>query len=101
MSLLCPISIEVPPAIPQIDVNDTRLPFHLSVTLRFQLWTAEALYDPTSPTFHKWMTDADLKTYAPTDAQLEPRSDRRGVFFAASGWGAIGEVGRPAALQAT
>jgi subtilase family serine protease len=25
----------------------------------------EALYDPVSPTFHKWMTNDDLKKYAP------------------------------------
>ncbi len=29
-----------------------------------------ALYDPASPSFHKWMTDADLKQYAPSDAQV-------------------------------
>jgi len=28
-----------------------------------------ALYDHASPTFHKWMTNADLKKYAPTQAQ--------------------------------
>ena len=31
----------------------------------------DALYDPASPTFHKWMTNADLKKYAPTEEQRE------------------------------
>jgi subtilase family serine protease len=30
-----------------------------------------ALYDPASPTFHKWMTNADLQKYAPTEGQRE------------------------------
>ena len=25
----------------------------------------EALYDPSSPSFHQWLTDKDLKNYAP------------------------------------
>lgn len=29
----------------------------------------EALYDPVSPTFHKWMTNDDLKKYAPSETQ--------------------------------
>lgn len=28
-----------------------------------------ALYDPASPTYHKWMTNADLRKYAPGEAQ--------------------------------
>ena len=28
------------------------------------------LYDPASPQFHKWLSDADLKKFAPTDAQV-------------------------------
>ena len=31
----------------------------------------DALYDPASPTFHKWMTNAQLKMYAPTEAQRQ------------------------------
>jgi subtilase family serine protease len=31
----------------------------------------DALYDPASPTFHKWMTNADLKKFAPTEAQRQ------------------------------
>jgi subtilase family serine protease len=30
-----------------------------------------ALYDPASPTFHQWFTDADFAKYAPTDAELQ------------------------------
>lgn len=31
----------------------------------------DALYDPASPTFHKWMTDADFARYAPTKQQQQ------------------------------
>jgi subtilase family serine protease len=31
----------------------------------------DALYDPASPTFHKWMTNADLAKYAPSEAQRQ------------------------------
>ena len=31
----------------------------------------DALYDPTSPTYHKWMTEEDLKKYAPTKEQSD------------------------------
>jgi subtilase family serine protease len=30
-----------------------------------------ALYDPASPTFHQWFTDADFAKYAPTAAELQ------------------------------
>jgi subtilase family serine protease len=30
----------------------------------------EGLYTPGSSTFHKWLTDADLKTYMPTEAEI-------------------------------
>jgi subtilase family serine protease len=33
--------------------------------------TVDALYDPSSPTFHNWMTNADLRKYAPAEAQRE------------------------------
>jgi subtilase family serine protease len=29
------------------------------------------LYDPASPTFHRWLTDADLARYAPTEAEVQ------------------------------
>jgi subtilase family serine protease len=31
----------------------------------------DALYDPTSPSFHKWMTNADLAKYAPTNEKQQ------------------------------
>jgi subtilase family serine protease len=31
----------------------------------------DALYDPASPTFHKWMTNADLQKYAPAEGQRD------------------------------
>ena len=31
----------------------------------------DALYDPASPTFHEWMTNADLRRYAPTEGQRQ------------------------------
>jgi subtilase family serine protease len=31
----------------------------------------DALYDPASPTFHKWMTNDDLRKYAPAEGQRE------------------------------
>jgi subtilase family serine protease len=35
----------------------------------------EALYDPASPTFHKWFTDADFAKYAPTASELKTVKD--------------------------
>jgi subtilase family serine protease len=31
----------------------------------------DALYDPASPTYHKWMTNADLAKYGPSEAQRQ------------------------------
>jgi len=31
----------------------------------------DALYDPTSPTFHQWFTDADFEKYAPTQEEFD------------------------------
>ena len=31
----------------------------------------DALYDPSSPTFHKWLTDEDLRQYAPPKEQYD------------------------------
>src|ERR1700739_1521967 len=31
----------------------------------------DALYDPASPTFHKWLTDEDLRQYAPPKEQYD------------------------------
>jgi subtilase family serine protease len=35
----------------------------------------EGLYNPESPTFHKWFTDADFAKYAPTAAELKTVKD--------------------------
>lgn len=35
----------------------------------------DALYDPASPTFHKWMTSGDLRKYAPTEEQRQAVRD--------------------------
>ena len=49
---------------------------NISVQLQMQNKAAfdqavAALYEPTSPTFHKWMTEEDLAKYAPTKAQSD------------------------------
>jgi subtilase family serine protease len=31
----------------------------------------DALYDPASPTYHKWMANADLRAFAPTEQQRQ------------------------------
>ena len=33
------------------------------------------LYDPTSPTYHQWFTDADFAKYAPTQAEMQTVKD--------------------------
>lgn len=33
--------------------------------------TADALYDPGSPTYHHWLTDDDLKKFAPPQVQIQ------------------------------
>jgi subtilase family serine protease len=33
--------------------------------------TVDALYDPASPTYHHWLTNNDLKKFAPPQAQLQ------------------------------
>ena len=49
---------------------------NISVQLQMQNKAAfdqavAALYDPTSPTYHKWMTEEDLKKYSPTKEQSD------------------------------
>jgi subtilase family serine protease len=52
---------------PSTEINIT---VHLNLSDKAAFDNAvDALYDPASPTFHKWMTNADLKKYAPTEAQ--------------------------------
>jgi subtilase family serine protease len=50
-----------------------------------------ALYDPASPTYHHWMTNADLAKYAPTEAQREMvREELRGHSLTILSTDAIG-----------
>ena len=54
---------------PSTEINIT---VHLKLTDKAAFDKAvDALYDPASPTFHKWMTNAELKMYAPTEAQRQ------------------------------
>ncbi len=50
----------------------------INITVHLQLndkaafdQAVNALYDPASPTYHHWMTNADLQKYAPTESQRE------------------------------
>jgi len=54
---------------PSTEINIT-VHFKLSDKAAFDK-AVDALYDPASPTFHKWMTNADLRKYAPTEAQRQ------------------------------
>jgi subtilase family serine protease len=54
---------------PSVEINIT---VHLKLNDKAEFDKAvDALYDPASPTFHKWMTNADLKMYAPTESQRQ------------------------------
>jgi len=54
---------------PTTEVNIT---VHLTLNDKASFDKAvDALYDPASPTFHKWMTNADLMKFAPTAAQRQ------------------------------
>lgn len=54
---------------------DNRQTIGLTVHLRTQndaLHAAvDSLYDPASPSFHKWMTDTDLQKFAPSPAKVQ------------------------------
>jgi subtilase family serine protease len=50
----------------------------INVTVHLQLpdkdafdKAVDALYDPSSPTYHHWMTNSDLRKYAPSEAQRQ------------------------------
>jgi subtilase family serine protease len=63
------ISKDLGLADPSTEINIT---VHLKLSDKAAFDKAvDALYDPASPTFHKWMTNADLKKYAPTQAQQQ------------------------------
>jgi subtilase family serine protease len=63
------ISRDLGPADPSEEINIT-VHFQLPNKAAFDK-AVNALYDPASPTFHKWMTDADLRKYAPPTAQRQ------------------------------
>ncbi|MFZ0941117.1 MAG: S53 family peptidase [Candidatus Sulfotelmatobacter sp.] len=73
------VANNVPPSIRQAsDLGriDPAKEINITVQLKMQNQAAfdkelEALYDPTSPTFHKWLTDEDLAKYAPAKEQLD------------------------------
>ncbi|MBV8273678.1 MAG: S8 family serine peptidase [Verrucomicrobia bacterium] len=52
---------------PSTEINIT---VHLKLSDKAAFDAAvDALYDPVSPTFHQWMTNDDLKKFAPSEAQ--------------------------------
>ena len=62
-------SSDMGPIEPSTQIN---LTLHLKLPRQAEFDKAvAALYDPQSPTFHQWMTDSDLKSYAPTEAQVQ------------------------------
>ncbi|MGA9718117.1 MAG: protease pro-enzyme activation domain-containing protein [Acidobacteriaceae bacterium] len=89
--LLALAAVAVSPALAQFTQNDispaTRLASDLgpanaseaiNITVHFKLQneaafekTLDALYDPASPTYHHWLTDADLKKFAPPQQQID------------------------------
>jgi subtilase family serine protease len=54
---------------PSMEINIT-VHFKLNDKAAFDK-AVDALYDPASPTFHKWMTKADLRKYAPAESQRQ------------------------------
>jgi subtilase family serine protease len=58
------------------DLGRSDLSKVINITVHLQLNEAfdkavDALYDPTSPTYRQWMTNADLQKYAPSEQQRE------------------------------
>jgi len=60
------------------DLGRARASTQINITVHLQLnnraafdKAVDALYDKASPTFHKWMTNSDLKKYAPTEDQRQ------------------------------
>ncbi len=90
-SLLALAAVAVSPALAQSAQNNispaTRLASDLgpanaseaiNITVRLKLQNeaafenaVDALYDPASPTYHHWLTDNDLKKFAPPQQQIE------------------------------
>jgi subtilase family serine protease len=85
LSLLTPRAAEAKPAAEvskavdlSKDIGRTEPNKELNLTVILQLHNEaaydkaiEALYDPASPTFHKWFTAGDFARYAPTQAEFE------------------------------
>ena len=89
-SLLSLVALTAPPATAQQVANNVPASIHqasdlgqidstkqinITVQLKLQNQAAfdkavEALYDPASPSFHKWLTDEDLAKYAPAKEQF-------------------------------
>ena len=92
------------------DLGRSDLSKEINITVHLELSdraafdkAAAALYDPASPTYHHWMTNADLAKYAPTEAQREMvREELRGhgltilstdaIGFSVRARGTIGNV---------
>jgi len=85
LTLLTPLASAAKPAaeVPKAvdlskDLGRTEASKELNLTVVLQLHNEaaydkaiEALYDPTSPTFHQWFTAEDFARYAPTQAEFE------------------------------
>jgi subtilase family serine protease len=67
------LSRDLGPADPSEEINIT-VHFQLPNKAAFDK-AVDALYDPASPTFHKWMTNADLSKYAAPPAQRQAVRD--------------------------
>jgi subtilase family serine protease len=73
------VANNVPDGISQardLGAADSQKQINLTVQLKLQNQEAfdkavDALYDPVSPTFHQWLTNSDLKKYAPAKEQSD------------------------------
>jgi subtilase family serine protease len=69
--------------------SEINVTVHLKLTDKAAFDRAvDALYDSASPTFHNWMTNADLKTYAPPEEQREivrQELEKHGLTILSSG----------------
>jgi subtilase family serine protease len=63
------LSKDLGPADPTEEINIT-VHFQLPNRAAFDK-AVDALYDPTSPTYHHWMSNADLGKFAPSEAQRQ------------------------------
>ena len=63
------LSKDLGPANPSEEINIT-VHFQLPNKAAFDK-AVDALYDPSSPSFHHWMTNADLRKFAPSESQRQ------------------------------